>query len=59
MERCLAEGMNKPTHLQFAIEPTTRHFEKGSRLRLTITCANRKAFQHPMYEHGRLTVITQ
>lgn len=58
MERCLAEGMSEPTHLQFAIEPTTRHFEKGSRLRLTITCANRKAFQHPMYENGRLPVIT-
>ena len=58
MERCLAEGMREPTHLQFAIEPTTRHFAKGSRLRLTVTCANKQAFQHPMYDEENLPTIT-
>lgn len=57
MEKCLAEGMEKPVHLQFAIEPATRHFAKGSRLRLTVTCANKKAFQHPMYDEENLPTV--
>ena len=56
-ERCLAEGMKEPVHLQFAVETITRHFAKGSRLRFTITCANTKAFQHP-YDEGNLPTIT-
>ncbi|HJC47736.1 MAG TPA: CocE/NonD family hydrolase [Candidatus Lachnoclostridium pullistercoris] len=58
MEKCLAEGMKNPTHLQFAIEPAVRHFAEGSRLRLTITCANKKAFQHPMYREEDLPTVT-
>ncbi len=57
MERCLAEGMKEPVHLQFAVEPITRHFAKGSRLRFTITCANKKTFQHPMYDEDHLPTI--
>ena len=49
VERCLAEGLDKPTLLRFAIDPTCYHFQPGSRLRITVTCANSAAFQHTMY----------
>ncbi len=56
VERCLAEGMDEPVHLQFAIEPIVYQFRKGSRLRLTITCADTHTYQHPMYEEGLPTI---
>lgn len=49
VERCLAEGLDKPTLLRFAIDPTCYHFQPGSRMRITVTCANKAAFQHTMY----------
>lgn len=49
VNRCLAEGLDKPTLLQFAVDPTCYHFRGGSRLRFTVTCANKAAFQHTMY----------
>ncbi len=54
---CLAEGMDKPVHLQFAIEPIAYQFEKGSRIRLTITCADNHTYQHAMVEDGNLPTI--
>lgn len=54
---CLKEGMDQPVRLRFAVEPTAWQFEAGSRLRLTVTCANKKAFQHPMYREDDLPVI--
>mgnify|MGYP002791979132 CR=1 FL=1 len=57
MERCLAEGMEKPVHLAFAIEPVAYTFAPGSRLRITVTCANKGAFQHPMYDEEKLPTI--
>ena len=57
-DRCLEEGMNEPVHLQFAIEPIAYRFQKGSRVRITITCADTKSFQHPMYDEKDLPVIS-
>lgn len=57
MERCLEEGMDEPVNLKFAIEPITHTFAKGSRLRITVTCANKGAFQHP-YDENDLPVIS-
>lgn len=56
VQRCLAEGLQAPTRLQFAIDPIAYHFQPDSRLRITITCANPAAFQH-MY-NGQHPVIT-
>ena len=47
VKRCLEEGMETPVHLQFAIEPIVWCFRKNSRIRLTVTCANPAACQHP------------
>lgn len=47
VDRCLSEGLEKPTHLQFAIDPIAWHFAPESRLRITITCANTAVYQHP------------
>lgn len=49
VDHCLAEGLDKPTLLQFAVDPTCYHFRGGSRLRFTITCANKAVYQHTMY----------
>lgn len=56
-ERCLAEGMDKPVHLQFHIEPTSYKFKKNSRIRLTVTCADKQTFQHPMYDETNLPQV--
>lgn len=60
VERCLAEGLARPTHIQFAIDPIAYHFQPKSRLRITVTCANNAAFQHEMYKNGfpTLTLYT-
>lgn len=50
VEKCLSDGLDKPTHIQFAIDPLAYHFQKNSRLRITVTCANNAAFQHYMYK---------
>ncbi|WP_394926446.1 CocE/NonD family hydrolase [uncultured Robinsoniella sp.] len=57
VDKCLNEGLNKPTLLKFAIDPIAYHFQAESRLRITITCANNVAFQHYMYEEN-LPVLT-
>lgn len=57
VQLCLDEGLESPTLLEFAIDPTCYHFQKDSRIRITITCANNAAFQHTMY-HDRLPVLT-
>lgn len=49
VNRCLARGLDEPTLVQFAIDPTCYHFQPNSRLRITITCANKTTFQHTMY----------
>ncbi|MBF4694453.1 CocE/NonD family hydrolase [Fusibacter ferrireducens] len=51
VKRCLDEGLSQPTHIQFAIDPIAYHFSAQSRIRFTITCANRAAYQHNMYEN--------
>lgn len=58
--RCLNEGLNKPTHIQFAIDPIAYHFSPKSRIRFTITCSNKAALQHNMYKDGlpELTLYT-
>lgn len=50
--RCLGEGLNSPTRIRFAIDPIAYHFQSGSRLRITLTCANNAAFQHDIYKNG-------
>lgn len=57
VENCLKEGLDKPTLIQFAVDPTCYHFRSGSRLRFTVTCANKDTFQHTMYG-DRLPVLT-
>lgn len=57
MERCLEEGMDQPTHLQFHIEPTSYKFGKNSRIRFTVTCAEKNVFQHYMYDEEKLPEI--
>ena len=57
MNRCLEEGMDSPVHLQFHIEPTSYKFGKNSRIRLTVTCANKNTFQHYMYDDENLPEI--
>lgn len=57
MEACLEEGMDNPVHLQFHIEPVSYVFQKGSRIRITITCANDQCFQHNMYDPENLPEI--
>lgn len=57
MERCLKEGMAEPVHLQFHIEPVFYVLSKGSRIRVTITCADSMTYQHPMYDETNLPVI--
>lgn len=58
--QCLKEGLNKPTHIQFAIDPIAYHFSPKSRIRFTITCSNKAAYQHNMYEDDlpELTLYT-
>ncbi|WP_434310654.1 CocE/NonD family hydrolase [Hominifimenecus sp. rT4P-3] len=56
VEHCLDLGMAEPIHLQFAIEPIVYQFRRGSRLRLTITCADPHTYQHPMYEKALPTI---
>lgn len=58
--QCLNEGLRKPTHIQFAIDPIAYHFSPKSRIRFTITCSNKAAYQHNMYRDGlpELTLYT-
>lgn len=56
VEKCLAEGMEEPVLLQFAVDPIAYHIRRGSRLRFTVTCANPAACQHP-YDPQNLPVI--
>ena len=58
MERCKAEGMEEPVLLEFHIEPVSYVFQKGSRIRFTVTCANKQCFQHNMYEEDNLPRIS-
>lgn len=58
MERCLEEGMEEPVHLQFHIEPVSYVFQKGSRIRITVTCANGQCFHHSMYDEQNLPIIS-
>ncbi len=53
----LEEGMSEPVNLKFAIEPVSYIFGTGSRLRITITCADKNTYQH-MYNENNLPVIT-
>lgn len=57
MEACLEEGMDQPVHLQFHIESISYVFQKNSRLRLTVTCANEQCFQHNLYDPENLPVV--
>lgn len=57
MEKCLEDGMEECVHLQFHIEPTSYRFQKDSRIRLTITCADCQTFQHNMYRDDHLPTI--
>lgn len=50
VSRCLEEGLNHPTHIQFAVDPIAYHFAPSSRIRFTITCSNKAAYQHNMYK---------
>lgn len=56
VSRCLEEGLNLPTHIQFAIDPIAYHFAPNSRIRFTITCSNKAAYQHSMYKSGLPTL---
>lgn len=58
MERCLEEGMDKPVHLQFHLEPISYVFQKGSRIRLTLVCSAETAFQHNIYDPENLPTVT-
>lgn len=60
VDKCLKEGLNNPTHIQFAIDPIAYHFSPNSRIRFTVTCANSAAYQHNMYKAGlpELTLYT-
>ncbi len=58
IEKCLKEGLDRPTNIKFAIDPAAYHFSNDSRLRITITCANKNAFQHYMYKENDLPVLT-
>ena len=56
-KKMLELGMSKePVNLKFALEPTSYVFGRGSRIRLTITCADMNAYQHPMYEKELPTI---
>lgn len=57
VQNCLEEGLDTPVLLKFAIDPTCYHFQKNSRLRITVTCANTAAFQHTMYDE-KLPTLT-
>jgi acetyl esterase/lipase len=50
------EGLDEPTHIQFAIDPIAYHFAPNSRIRFTITCSNKAAYQHNMYKNGLPTL---
>lgn len=54
--KCLEEGLNNPTLLQFAIDPIAYHFSFNSRIRFTITCAN--ATNQPNRNQDELPELT-
>lgn len=56
-QKCLEQGMSDPVHLQFHIEPRAWVFGKGSRVRITVTCADKKSYQHPMYDEASLPTV--
>lgn len=60
VSHCLLEGLNQPTHIQFAIDPIAYHFAPNSRIRFTVTCSNKAAYQHNMYKNSlpELTLYT-
>lgn len=58
MEKCLEEGMEKPVHLQFHLEPISYVFQKGSRIRLTLVCSAETAFQHTIYDKENPPTVT-
>ena len=55
-EAMLAEGMDKPVNLKFALEPTSWLLGRGSRIRVTVSCADTVTFQHPYDEENLPTV---
>lgn len=57
VDRCLAEGMSDPVCLRFAVDPIVWQFSRGSRIRVTITCADLSSHQHPMYDPENLPVV--
>ncbi len=60
VDRCLNEGLSKPTNVKFAVDPIAYNFQPNSRLRITITCANNAVYQHYMYNdnYPTLTLYT-
>jgi hypothetical protein len=57
MEKRLKEGMERPVRLSFHIEPVAYVFQKNSRIRITITCANKHCFSHSIYDEANLPTI--
>jgi hypothetical protein len=46
----LEEGLAEPVLLKFHMEPISYQFGVGSRIRLTVFCAEMATYQHPMYD---------
>lgn len=46
----LKEGISAPVCLKFNMEPISYCFKEGSRVRLTVFCAEMITYQHPMYD---------
>lgn len=57
VEDCLREGLEQPVKLSFHLEPISYVFSKGSRIRLTVSCANSQIFQHNLYDPEDLPTI--
>ncbi len=52
------EGLSQPVLLKFNLEPISYRFRDGSRIRLTVFCAETVTYQHPMYDPENLPVIS-
>ncbi len=55
-EAMMEEGMDQPVHLELALEPTSYLLSRGSRVRVTITCADTRTYQHG-YDENNLPTI--
>lgn len=51
-------GLKDPVLLKFSMEPISYCFQPGSRIRLSIFCAETTTYQHPMYDPADLPEIT-